>query len=388
MTSSTTGSATETETAATPVAASALEEIRPKMILDLLRQGVLGQERALRFVSVAMYKHTSGKVSGNLMLIGNSGTGKTTIMNNIQRIYDTVEELREFRVLTILNANLLVDSERTEFRPDRVFSSVEQRARTLLGEKPSPTALKKAIERATVCIDEIDKMSSVIAGKPNPIGVVLQQGLLTLMESEKVPYRTHAWVDGQEREVHLEIDTGRMMFVCGGAFEGLYDQVYDRVTKPGSGAKLRSEAIRTAEGQVRIETRFSLAEFFKIKDLFDYGMVPQFMARFDKVVILNELPVPVLKEILLDAYDSPYVRSKRFFATMGIELEIDDLAASLVAEEAVKESRTGARALRDVFSEIINPYEFDPWGPEGIEKQDDGGWKLRINADMVKAAQR
>jgi ATP-dependent Clp protease ATP-binding subunit ClpX len=358
------------------------------VILDELRRGVLGQERALRFVSVAMYKHTTGKVSGNLLLIGNSGTGKTTIMNNIQRIYDTVPELAEFRVLTILNANLLVDSERTEFRPDRVFSSVEQRARTLLGERPTAAALKKAIERATVCIDEIDKMATVIAGKPNPIGVVLQQGLLTLMEGEKIPYRTRAWVDGQEQEIHLEIDTSRMMFVCGGAFEGLYDQVYDRVTKPGSGAKLRSEAIRTAEGQVKIETRFSLAEFFKIKDLFDYGMVPQFMARFDKVVILNELPVPVLKEILLDAYDSPYVRSKRFFATMGIDLGIDDLAASLIAEEAVKESRTGARALRNVFSEVINPYEFDPWGPEGIEAKGEGSWHLTITADMVKATLR
>lgn len=381
----------ETETAggrgrAEAAGATGAEEIRPPAILDELRRGVLGQERALRFVSVAMYKHTTGKVSGNLMLIGNSGTGKTTIMNNIQRLYDSLPELEAFRVLTILNANLLVDSERTEFRPDRVFSSVEQRALTLLGEKPSPAALKQAIERATVCIDEIDKMSTMIGGKPNPIGVVLQQGLLTLMEGERVPYRTRAWVGGKEKDVHLEIDTSRMMFVCGGAFEGLYDQVYFRVTKPGSGAKLRSEAIRTAEGQVRIETRFSLAEFFKIKDLFDYGMVPQFMARFDKVVILNELPVGVLKEILLHAYDSPYVRSKRFFATMGIELDIEDLAASLIAEEAVKESRTGARALRDVFSEVINPYEFDPWGPEGIEESEGGGWRLLVTPEMVHRA--
>jgi|GEM_PF-204794 len=363
-----------------------LEEIRPPWIQDQLRKGVLGQERSLRFVAVAMYKHTTGKVSGNLLLIGNSGTGKTTIMNNIQRLYDTVPEWRPFRVLTILNANLLVDSERTEFRPDRIFKAVEQRARTLLPAKPTPAELKAAIERATVCIDEIDKMSTVVAGKPNPIGVVLQQGLLTLMEGERMPYDTHAWVDGQEKTVHLEIETGSMMFVCGGAFEGLYDQVYERVTKPGSGTKLRSEAIRTAEGQVRIETRFALAEFFKIKDLFTYGMVPQFMARFDKVVILNDLAVDVLKEILLHSYDSPYVRTKRFFATLGIELEIEDLAASMIAEEAVKESRTGARALRDIFSEVINPYEFDPWGPGGIVETEDGGWRLDITPEIVRAA--
>jgi ATP-dependent Clp protease ATP-binding subunit ClpX len=364
------------------------EEITPGEIFAELRRGVLGQDRALRFVAVAIYKHTTGKVSGNFLLVGSSGTGKTTIMNNIQRLYDQVPEYRPYRALTIMNANLLVDSERTEFRPERILAAVEQRARTLLGEKPAAATLTEAMERATVCIDEIDKMTSVVAGKPNPIGVVLQQGLLTLMEGGRIPYRTRAWEGGAEREVHLEIDTRRMMFCCGGAFEGLYDQVYDRVTKPGSGQKLKTEAIRTAEGKVRIETRFSLADVLKIKDLFEYGMVPQFMARFDKLVLLNDLPMDVLKEILLEAYDSPFVRSRRFFATLGIDLEIDDLAAALIAEEAAKESRTGARALRDIFTEIVNPYEFDPWSGDALVPKDGGGWRLLLDADRVREALR
>ena len=379
---------TTTREALDPLArpADAAATLDPRAIFTELRRGVLGQDRALRFVAVAIFKHTLGRISGNILLLGNSGTGKTTIMNNVQRLYDTVPALASFRAMTILNANLLVDSERTEFRPDRMLAAVEQRARTLLGEQPTAQALREAMERATVCIDEIDKMTSILAGKPNPIGVVLQQGLLTLMEGERVPYHTRVWEDGAERTVHLEIDTSQMMFVCGGAFEGLYDQVYNRVTRPGSGERLRSEAVKTADGGVRIETRFALADYLKIKDLFEYGMVPQFMARFDKVIVMNDLSTDVLKEILLHSYDSPFVRSRGFFATLGIDLELDSLAAGLIAEEAAKENRTGARALRDVFTEILNPFEFDPWSEGGAARLEGGGARLQIDAALVREA--
>ena len=362
-----------------------LEEIAPPQIFNELRKGVLGQNGALRYVSVAVYKHTTGKVPGNILLIGNSGTGKTTIMNNIQRMYHDVPEYRPFRAMTILNANLLVDSERMEFQPARLLEAVEQRARALVGEKPSPEALKETMERATICIDEIDKMSSIVAGKPNAIGVVLQQGLLTLMEGEVVIYKTFAFVDGEEKPVTLNIDTRHMMFICGGAFENLYDQVYLRVINPASGEKLKSQAVQMADGQVRIETRFALADFLKPEDLFEYGMVPQFMARFDNVVMLRDLDVAVLKEILLESLDSPFIRSKNFFEVMNIELGIDDVAASMIAEAAEKNIRTGARALRTVFNKIINPLEYDPWPHEGIEKTDDGH-RLLITQEMAKRA--
>ncbi len=222
------------------------QDIPPPQIFEELHRGVLGQNTALRYVSVAVYKHTTGKVPGNILLVGNSGTGKTTIMNNIQRMYHDVAEYRPFRAMTIINANLLVDSERMEFQPVRLLEAVEQRARALVGENPTAEALKETMDRATICIDEIDKMSSIVAGKPNPIGVVLQQGLLTLMEGEIVTYKTFASVDGEEKAVTLNIDTRHMMFICGGAFEGLYDQVYLRVINPASGEKLKSQAVQMA----------------------------------------------------------------------------------------------------------------------------------------------
>jgi len=376
----------EAQSTVEPGQARSLEEIAPPKIFDELKRGVLGQDTALRYVSVAVYKHTTGKVPGNILLIGSSGTGKTTIMNNIQRMYHDVAEYRPFRAMTIINANLLVDAERMEFQPQRLFAAVEQRARALVGSDADPDRLRETMERATICIDEIDKMSAIVAGKPNPIGVVLQQGLLTLMEGEVVAYRTWARVDGEDRQVTLNIDTRHMMFICGGAFENLYDQVYLRVVKPGSGEKLKSQAIQTADGKVRIETRFALVDFLKPEDLFEYGMVPQFIARFDNVVLLRDLDAAVLKEILLRSLDSPYTRSKRFFEVMDIELGIEDLAASLIAEEAEKNTRTGARALRTVFGRIINRLEFDPWDFEGLEKKPEGGHRLTVTAAMARRA--
>lgn len=361
-----------------------VEEITPKLIFSALAQGVLGQDKALEFVAVGVFKHATGTLPGNLLLIGNSGTGKTTIMNNIQRLYQEVPAFRPLRAMTILNANLLVDSDRMEFRPERLLAAVEQRARAVIGHPPTAQELKGFMERATICVDEIDKMSAQVAGKPNPIGVVLQQGLLTLMEGEVVPFRTYVLENGEEKPRVLDIDTKGMMFICGGAFEGLYDQVFFRVTSPGSGEKLKSTAIRTADGQVRIESRFALGDFFRIEDLFTYGMVPQFIARFDNVVILNDLSVEVLKEILLRSYDSPLIRTREYLKLFQIDLEIEDLAAALIAEQAERQARTGARALRGLWGKIANTIEFDPLSAPGLKPKAGGGHTLTITAEHVR----
>ena len=113
-------------------------------------------------------------------------------------------------------------------------------------------------------------------------------------------------------------------------------------------------------------------------------MVPQFMARFESTVLLSDLGIDVLKEILLKSYDSPFVRARRYFSVLDIELEIEDLAAALIAEAAAKDSRTGARALRPIFVDLINPYEFDPFHAGELEEKDGGGRRLAVTADMVR----
>ena len=360
--------------------------VRPAQILDELKKSVLGQDAALRKVALAVYKHTTGMVPGNILMIGNSGTGKTTIMAAIQRLYSTMPEYQPFRAMAIVNANLLVDPDRLEFRPDRLLAAIEQQARTIIGHPATPEELKTTMDRATICIDEIDKLSSIVAGKSNPIGIVLQQGLLTLMEGGAVPYRTHAVVEGRDQQRTIEIDTRGMMFICGGAFEGLYEQVYARVVAKKNGEKLRAMMVRTADGKFGFETHFSLDAFFKLDDIFEYGMVPQLMARFDSVLLLAELTENHLQEILLKSFDSPFLRSQRFFEGLGITLEIEDLAVALIAQQAARHTRTGARALRPLFTDVVNDFEFDPWGTGALQPAEDGRFRLVVTAEAVRKA--
>jgi ATP-dependent Clp protease ATP-binding subunit ClpX len=363
-----------------------LETITPTEILSELRKSVLGQDEVLRAVALAVFKHATGRVPGHILLIGNSGTGKTSIMAGLQRLYNDVPEYAGLRAMAITNANLLVDAERLEFRPERVLAAIEQRARATLGHPPSAQELQRAMESATLCIDEIDKMSTLVAGKPNPIGIVLQQGLLTLMEGSRVTWRTRVLEKGEEKPCTLELRTDGMMFLCGGAFEGLYDQVYARVTAPGSGESSFSTMVRGADGQLRIEKRFGLADYFKIEDLYQYGMVPQFVARFESVPILADLDLATLQEILLRSSESPLARSRRYFEMLGIDLTLEDLAASLIAEQAQQSARTGARALRPVFAKVIQALEFDPWGSGSLQPKESGGLQLTVTAEMVRQA--
>ena len=82
------------------------------------------------------------------------------------------------------------------------------------------------------------------------------------------------------------------------------------------------------------------------------------------------------------------MRSRRFLDVMGIDLEIEDLAAALIAERAARDPRTGARSLRPIFTELINPFEFDPWSQEALEPRPEGRQRLKITADMVREALR
>ena len=357
--------------------------MKPVDIHSVLQQRVIGQEETLKYVSVAIFKHLQGERFGNLLLIGNSGTGKTTIMRAMEALYAEHEELQEYRVVLIMNTSTLATEEGV-VDTSPLFHRLEERARQLLGPDATPEEIGRTIERSTVCLDEVDKVSGLLGGKPYVTGLNIQQALLTLIEGERVLHKITVVKDKVPETTGVWIDTGKMLFLCAGAFETLYDQVFKRVTSPKSGTKLPT--VTTYDnGKIQIREYFTLRHHFKPEDLFEYGMQPQFLSRFDNAVILEDLTAGTLARIFREPQEGVLAASQHFFRNYGIELEVTDSAVQKIADEASKSSRIGARALKSVYGRIIKPFEFDPFSREEVQANG-GGHRLVIDEQLVATA--
>ncbi len=355
--------------------------MRPPEIYEFLRRYVLGQEETLRFVSVAVFKHLEGEPYGNLLMIGNSGTGKTTIMRAVERLYQQQEEFQQYRVVVIMNANTLATEEGV-VDTSRLFRRLEERARQILGPDADPEEIGRYMEHATVCLDEIDKVSGIVGGRPYVTGLNIQQALLTLIEGERVVWEITATQGKTPVRKGVTIDTGKMLFLAAGAFETLYDQVFRRVTSPTSRVKLPTETIVYDNGEVHIREVFHLRDHFRMEDLFDYGMQPQFLSRFDHAIILQDLDADLLARIFTEAEDSLLRASQSFFRRYGIALEVTPVAVRRIADEAAKHTRIGARALKAVWGRVIKPFEFDPFAHQRLQKTSEGH-RLVVDEDLV-----
>ncbi|HKQ60911.1 MAG TPA: AAA family ATPase [Candidatus Polarisedimenticolaceae bacterium] len=357
--------------------------MNPVDILKFLQRDVIGQHEVLRYVSVAIFKHLRGERYGNLMMIGNSGTGKTTIMRSMERLYQEHDEFQEYRVVVIMNANMFATDDGV-IDTHRLFTRVEERARQILGDGATAEQIGRHMERATVCLDEIDKVSGVVGGRPYVTGLNIQQALLTLIEGERVLYPLTVYKNNVPERVSVTVDSGKMLFLCAGAFETLYDQVFKRVTSPTSRVKLPTETI-LIDGEVQIREFFALRHHFKQEDLFDYGMQPQFLSRFDNAVILEELDPSMLRRIFVETENGVFQTSKRFFEKYEIELDITEGAIERIAAKAAEARRIGARALKEVYGRIIKPFEFDPFSRDEVQQQGDRR-RLVIDEALVMRA--
>ncbi len=358
--------------------------MKPTDIYSQMENQVIGQQEALRFVSVAIFKHLEGERYGNLLLIGNSGTGKTTIMRAIEALYANHDDLAEYRVVMIMNANTFATDDGA-VDTSRLFTRLEEKVRQVVGRSAPAELIGRMMERATVCLDEIDKVSGMVGGKPYVTGINIQQALLTLIEGELVPRQITGIEDGVPQTRSVWVDTSKMLFLCAGAFETLYDQVFTRVVSPKSGIKLPT-VTTYVNGKIQIREYFTLRHHFRQEDLFEYGMQPQFLSRFDNAVILEDLNPGLLSRIFTEPENSVLRLSQNFFRRYDIDLQITDQAVQRIAEEAAKSSRIGARALKSIYGRIIKPFEFDPFAHSQVEKLGENGEGYRLVIDDTLVA--
>ncbi len=329
--------------------------IAPDRIAQALGARVLGQELAVREMSIALAKKLQGLAVGNVLLVGSSGTGKTTLMRAVEVFLAEHPELAPRWPLIRVHAHVLAE-EAEEGRPGgALLARLLGRAREIAGPAATLIELVEQARHGVVFVDEVDKIRSWVGGSPNPAGIRAQEALLTLIENEAVPFRLPDWAGGGEATV----DATDLLFVCAGAFEGLYDAVFDRVTVGRDRGSLQAVAV-VEEGSVRQELRFHLRDWLRNEDLFEYGMTPQFLSRFDAVILLNDLGEDELVRIFLETPDSGLPQARQYFAAQGVSLAISPAAVRRIAAEAAHQPRLGARALKEVFRRVIRDYEYEP----------------------------
>jgi ATP-dependent Clp protease ATP-binding subunit ClpX len=326
--------------------------LRPRDVYEEIRKSVIGQDESIREISVALVKHLGGHPAPNILLIGNSGSGKTTLMRAIEKFLAQAPALGEFANVIRMNANVLAEEHQGYGKA--VLGRLYANARLKLGPEANVQALLRSVEHGIVFIDEVDKIRATVSGQPNVRGIVAQEALLTLMENEYVEFEA----DGQR----LAVNSSSVLFIAGGAFEDLYESVYRRATLGQDVAPMKPVVVVSASGEVREEMAFRLGDYLKYDDLFRYGITPQFVSRFESIIVLNDLGEGELARIFVEPEDSIFRTAREYFKRFEIDLQITRGALIAIAWDASRQKRIGARALRETWRRIIRTMEFEPAG--------------------------